>query len=166
MGEAPRPRGARKRRARKVLAATTVLACAAMLSACGTDDPDAGEDQVLAALKADPMGTREPDGFTLTDSTATAREDKGAVTGKPTQAAWTRDFQSTADADDSVTVLADLAAAAEQEGWAIDYSGPSDVSATKTIDGEPAVLYAAVEPASTEPLAGTEEFTLQISLRS
>jgi hypothetical protein len=165
MGEASRPRAARRYRTWRAHAAATALSCAVLLAACGTDGRE-GSDPVLASLKADPMGTREPDGFTLTDSTSTAREDKGAVTGKPTQAAWTRDFESTADADDSVTVLADLADAAEKEGWAIDYAGPSDVSATKTIDGEPAVLYAAVEPARSGPIPGAEQYTLQISLRS
>jgi hypothetical protein len=146
--------------------AAVAVALAFTLTACGSGEGGESADPVLAALKSDPMGTREPEGFTLVDSHGTPREERGVATGKPTQASWVRDFRSTAEADDSNAVLDHLAQASQRGGWEVGYSGPSDLSATKTIDGEPAVLYVSIEPASPESIAGAEEYSLQISLRS
>ena len=122
---------------------------------------------MLEALKADPMRSWTPEDFGATVVTsARTREHRGITNPKPGVASWTRVFTSTEDSATAHSTLYRLAAAAEDSGWQLGYTGPADISATKTLNGEPAVLYATIVEPATNALKPSEVYRLHLSLQS
>lgn len=151
---------------RAALLAAALVTALALLTACTTQRA-AETDPTLEALKADAMGRWAPEGFGSTVVTSGhTRTHRGITTTEPGLASWTRVYTSGPQADLPDVVIRQLTAAAEEAGWQIDYTGPADLAAHKTINGEPAVLYGSINKPATNTLAPSETYQLHISLQS